>query len=363
MNSENQLLSAKSYLEQSELQEQKFKVLYYLENDFVRALGFMTPLAKCIGIANVSEIVIDSTFKTNQERFELFVVNANCGEYGMPLAYLYLLTLDGTEEAYQDPRNKINTRVQALCEFFSTLRQTGLLPVFVLLDKDAGEIAAVSEAWSWTANLQLCYWHLEHAINRRIKDKSKSTTYTAAKASDAYKQFDFVDPKWIPQGNSGTLCPEDSVKQLLELVKRHANMHPLIPISKDTFWTSTEIYHASVKEIYQFCHSCGLVRLWYNKKDWKLFARSAFPTAMPIARTTMITESHWRVLKHNYKYNYNRPRLDRLTQILAKQLVPDFKVKLVHYNLNRGFPTWWQAFKKDWNKAATASIQPEIPCG
>src|SRR5438270_2919701 len=32
----------------------------------------------------------------------------------------------------------------------------------------------------------------------------------------------------------------------------------------------------------------------------------------PLAQTTMFTESHWRVLKYNYKYNYNQPCLDQL---------------------------------------------------
>ncbi|PKC71690.1 hypothetical protein RhiirA1_453220 [Rhizophagus irregularis] len=78
----------------------------------------------------------------------------------------------------------------------------------------------------------------------------------------------------------------------------HANMHPLIPVAKNTFWNSTQIYRYC---IYQFCRNYNLSRLWgylwinwYNKKDWKLFARSVYPPAMPIARTTMITESHWR---------------------------------------------------------------------
>lgn len=46
-----------------------------------------------------------------------------------------------------------------------------LLPSFVLLDKDAGEILAVSEIW-WNSNIQLCYWHLENAISKCLKIKS-----------------------------------------------------------------------------------------------------------------------------------------------------------------------------------------------
>jgi hypothetical protein len=366
MNQENQLLSAKVYLEQQEFSEKGFKVLYYIENDFVRALGFITPLFEIIGAENVTEVNIDSTFKTNQERFELFAVNANCGGYGMPIAYLYLCTYDGTEEARHNPENETQTRVEVLRRFFSSLRREGLKPVFVLSDKDSGEISAVSEAWLWITNIQLCYWHLEHAIDRKIKDKkSKANTYTAAKASEANRIFNFIDPSWIPRDDNSPLCPDEFVKEILSTVKKHANMHPLIPQSKDTFLSSRDIRRHCVEEMYRFCHSRSLVKMWgylwtcwYNEKDWKLFARSSCPAAMPLARTTMISESHWRVLKYNYKYNYNRPRLDQLTQILAKHLIPDFEFKLAQYNRNRGFPAWWQNFKDDWNSIATADIEP-----
>src|SRR5436190_19296048 len=52
---------------------------------------------------------------------------------------------------------------------------------------------------------------------------------------------------------------------------------------------------------------------------------------------------HWQVLK---KYNYNRPHLDQLTQILVKQLIPDCDLKLTQYRTNRTFPAWWQTFKR-----------------
>ncbi|KAF0552568.1 ATP-dependent DNA helicase pif1 [Gigaspora margarita] len=89
---------------------QNFKITFYLENDFIRALGFTTSLLDCIGITKIKEIIVDSTFKTNQERFELFVVNTNCGGFGVPIAYLYLLTCDATVESYNNPQNQINTR-------------------------------------------------------------------------------------------------------------------------------------------------------------------------------------------------------------------------------------------------------------
>ncbi|CAG8780992.1 7242_t:CDS:2, partial [Cetraspora pellucida] len=108
-NQENSFLSAKIYLEQLNLNNKEFKVLNYLENDFIRALGFLTPLFKLVGINEATEIIVNFIFKTNQERFELFVININCGGYGMPIAYLYLITLDGSEETRHDSRNFINT--------------------------------------------------------------------------------------------------------------------------------------------------------------------------------------------------------------------------------------------------------------
>ncbi|CAB5392083.1 unnamed protein product [Rhizophagus irregularis] len=170
-NSENQLLSAKEYLKE----KLNFKTIYYLENDFIKALRFTTPLLNQIGITNLKEIIVDSTFKTNQKHFELFVVNANCGGYGMPIAYLYLLTCNGTTDAYNDPKNQVNTR---------------------------------------------------HAIEWRLKDKkSKSTGYSKNKAIEAHQQFDFIESTWIPTGCAGSLCPDNKIKEIINIVKKHAIMH------------------------------------------------------------------------------------------------------------------------------------------
>ncbi|CAG8817509.1 31314_t:CDS:2, partial [Gigaspora margarita] len=172
----------KKYLEE----QQGFKVVYYVENNFVRALGFTTPLLDCIGIKNIKEVVIDSTFKTNQERFELFVVNANCGEYGMLLVYLFFLICDGTEESYNnDLENIICTCVQALHEFFNNLQNEVLFLTFVLLDKDARKISA-----------------------------PKLSGYSKEKAAEACHQFDFIDPSWIPDNRARSLCSDDHIKKI-----------------------------------------------------------------------------------------------------------------------------------------------------
>ncbi|CAG8548004.1 19428_t:CDS:2 [Cetraspora pellucida] len=94
----NSLALAMQYLEQPEFKKRGFKVLTYLENNFVQTLRFLTPLLKHVGTENATKIVIDSTFKTNQECFELFAVNLNYDKYDMPIAYLYLSMLNSSEK-------------------------------------------------------------------------------------------------------------------------------------------------------------------------------------------------------------------------------------------------------------------------
>ena len=133
------------------------KMTLYEHLDFLHRL---TPTYRETALTN-------STFKTNQEKFELFAVLINCGEYGIPLAYLYVDTFTALADCFQDPRNRINSRVKVLKEFCLALRTECILPTFILIDKDAGQIAAINEAWSQIANIQLCLWHIERAIDRK----------------------------------------------------------------------------------------------------------------------------------------------------------------------------------------------------
>ncbi|CAG8698050.1 33838_t:CDS:2 [Gigaspora margarita] len=236
----NHVKFAINFLEQKELVDAGYKVIHFLENNFVHSLGFATPFL-CKIKDYISEIIIDSTFKTNQEQFELFVVNANCSGYGVPLAYLYVDTYSALEEILSDPNNIVHTRVDA---------------------------------------------------------------------QDTNLEFMFIDPSWLSVEIQSKICPKESIKELSEIITKHILLYSLIPTNKNPFLTSNKIRYQSVWEIYQFCYNKGL---------------ATYPKAVPIARTTMITESHWRVLKYNYKYNLNRPRLDHLTYIIAKELVLDME--------------------------------------
>ena len=154
MDSKNQLVSSKNYIEQCIQRDEYYKVIYYLENDFVRALGYVTPFLQFIGSSNITELVIDSTFKTNQEHFELFAVVINNGSHGVPLAYLYLDTFVPSEDISDSNNdNQIQKREEVLYAFFLALRQENISPTFVLVDKDIGQINAIEAAWDKRANI------------------------------------------------------------------------------------------------------------------------------------------------------------------------------------------------------------------
>ncbi|CAG8489675.1 2984_t:CDS:2, partial [Cetraspora pellucida] len=125
---ENQLNSVKNFLEQRELIDEGYKIILYYENEFVRALGFTTPFLQAQ--ENITEIVIHVLHQENGSQIQVGI----------------------------------------LTEFFKSLCNEHILPAFVLLDKDAGEIAAVRDAWSQTTVIHLCLWHMKCAIRRKLKE-------------------------------------------------------------------------------------------------------------------------------------------------------------------------------------------------
>src|SRR5437868_13997810 len=95
----------------------------------------------------------------------------------MPLAYLYLDTFTASVDLLQNPINNVNNRGMALTVFFQSIRAEQILPSFILLDKDMAQIAAVQEACSWTANIQLCLWPAEPANERNMTEKNHQSSH------------------------------------------------------------------------------------------------------------------------------------------------------------------------------------------
>jgi SWIM zinc finger. len=159
-----------------------------------------------------------------------------------------------------------------------------------------------------------------------------------------------------------TFCPKEHRTTIIEKFRRHLHLHPEIPLNDKTgtFLTANEIHRGAVKDIYEFCFQKDLAQVWaylwnrwYCETQWTLWARVACD-AIPRLKTTMIVESLWKQIKRRDLHQFNRPRLDLVTYVVLKNLLPHIRQKIEYMKgLRRegrpmGLASWQKSFKKDW---------------
>jgi hypothetical protein len=116
-----------------------------------------------------------------------------------------------------------------------------------------------------------------------------------------------------------------------------------------------------VREMYMFCRARNLREVWaylwnswYRKDMWILWARSSDPGRISCLRTTMITENHWKLLKHSDLHFFLHPRLNQTTFIIITQTVPRNidKAHRLQHDYRTGHPgpqtTFQEVMKKEW---------------
>ncbi|KAF8325321.1 uncharacterized protein EI90DRAFT_3072993 [Cantharellus anzutake] len=162
-----------------------------------------------------------------------------------------------------------------------------------------------------------------------------------------------MDPNYV-------FCPEAHRRQILRLFIHHLCRHPFFPMTSGSFQTKEEIQRASVYQMYTFCRERGLAEVWaylWNSwySCWDLWARSSSGTHLSRVRTTMITENHWKRLKHGYLRFKTRSPLDQTVFIItystinsyiysSNVLEPDYRI-----GRSRALTSWQRAFKTAWN--------------
>ena len=131
-------------------------------------------------------------------------------------------------------------------------------------------------------------------------------------------------------------CPLPHRLSILRLLAKHFCQHPLLPERHGQSRSSEQIHRDSVHEMYLHCKNNHLREVWaylwtnwYSPEKWRLWARSAYPYAIPRKRTTMLVEAMWRNFKRMVLHLYNRPRVDFATYALVTQALPAYRHKLV----------------------------------
>ncbi|CAD7067123.1 unnamed protein product, partial [Tilletia caries] len=325
------------------------------------------------------EISIDSTYGTNNAGHELFGILAELDGTGVPLAYCFL----NTKDMEADGR-----KISILTEVLQALKGRGLTPTFVGCDKDSAELAAIANVWP-TAKVQLCYWHVRRAVRQKLAS-TKPTSTRKYNPWDAIRTIPDLEPCWGVVKNlrhhserckceckkdasqwdePGRLeCNKADSVIILDLLSKHLNEHTAFPTLHGIYLTQEQLYRRQAKEAYDLCKAKGWARVWaylwanwYTGKEWKLWARGA-NESIPILKSTMVTESHWRVIKHDYLHRFARPRIDLVTFILQTRVLPTAVKRVVALRAGNdriARPAWRTSMAVAWKKEAAKEVSAE----
>jgi len=323
----------------------------------------------------VEELVIDATYGTNSAGYNLFAVLAEVDGTGIPIAYTFTRSTGAGVSSTSTPFT------QLLFLLLKRVREAGFSPSFFGCDKDKAEIGAINNVFP-QAKVQLCYWHVLRAMKLKLTayKETGGRSYDPVAAKILIPDLEVCWGSRLekrPQGHRQVGpkcdCPSRSTSfagagrheaasteerdLLINLVHRHFNYHRCIPFDGGVYRTAAEIHALCAREMYLCCKARNWWRIWtyfwsewYCERQWQRWARSA-NLSIPVLKTTMILESHWRVLKHDFLHQYNRPRMDLVVHCMVAELLPVMNQKLrflMTGNYRMYHANWRKLFKRDW---------------
>ncbi|KAK9234231.1 hypothetical protein V1525DRAFT_422426 [Lipomyces kononenkoae] len=349
------------------------------------SLGFTTPFMhdrNLLILSEIKEIMVDATFGTNFHGFELYCVVGIYRYETVPLSYLLLDTRAVEENGKRGIR---------LTTWFKHLTLLGLRPSVGHSDKDFAEIVSALGVFSLcnpSYNHHLCLWHSLRAIDTYLKTRFKEgdnlrSMINALFVTARPKHLDFLKDKetedWVLSNGSKRKPTLKETRVIRALVKRHllsspslpsVNLDDNMPTSGMQFSDWIDILTACVHEILDYCRKIDqpaifryLYLNWYRPSHndyrgrWEiasLSGRRDVTPVIPLSRTTMRLESHWKLLKKDYLSPFVRPRVDLLCHVIIATLVLARINRLKQLQCNREFPHMYHDFVKLWRKCSLA---------
>ena len=340
--------------------------------------------------SRAKELSMDATFGTNNMAMDLFAVLAEVDGTGVPLAYCFTQVFQDNDRGVC--RAEPGALTSLLEQFLRPLQSFGFNPTFFGTDKDSSEISAIRQVWP-ESTIQLCYWHARRAVRAKLTSSRQTNTQGAYNPAEAQAAIPDLEICWasmpIPRPNGDhrygqCTCPSrsadilpngrietstnDEQNTVLDIFSQHFNSHPLIPDQNGIYRSADRIYRDCAAEMYHWCRSKDYFRLWaylwvnwYQPDQWRLWARSANEKEIPILKTTMIVESHWRKIKHDYLHRFNRPRIDLVIWVLISRLIPSALARmqaLLQQNHRKATASWRKDFKTEWKKLNERQTEP-----
>ncbi|KAG8938810.1 hypothetical protein FRC04_007517 [Tulasnella sp. 424] len=195
---EDQVKSAKLLVEQVAGKDLEIVALHAEPGMSAIAFSLKEPLEEWG--EETAEIAFDGTFNTNAAHYEISGLIAEGKGQGIPLGFIYTVGTDGTA--------KTGAKMRLLIDFLEFFRQRCPRIKFTLTDKERAEIEAFRKVWP-EAKHQCCYWHAVRYIETRLSENKPPGPYDARAA---WREFDFIDPTWVP----GVVASEEDARNEME---------------------------------------------------------------------------------------------------------------------------------------------------
>lgn len=309
--------SVKRYVRESDT------VKFIYEQTRPDGIGFATSLgSQLVKDFRVEEVLIDSTYKTNKQKMELFAVIASSMGAGFPIAYFLLAP--GTCGDLKPREQSLSFFLAHVREYFPTLR-----PSFFFTDKEPAQINSIISQFQITPSL--CLWHMKRAIKRKVTSLRRDTTVVNDLDANGEKELlSLIDLHYFRSSVFIGSSPEHLYARALDEVR--------------SFFATRQNVH-----LQEYMMTC-----WYDTANWNLWGRR-HDRKVSITRTTMKVEAHWSLLKRLFLMKFNRPRVDLLVHIVGTRLL--VKVHNDYDAMKNGLkkPSWWKSFVKTWKKCREAS--------
>ncbi|KAF8209015.1 hypothetical protein K438DRAFT_1754068 [Mycena galopus ATCC 62051] len=196
------------------------------------------------------------------------------------------------------------------------------------------------------------------AAPKPTRERAKPATVDPVSGGESEEEQEEEQEQDNKQGTRRTFCPSRFREPILKMMEKHYCAHPLLPGYAHP--SPEGIRRWAVCQMYKFCVEHELREVWaylwenwYRRSRWELWVRSAHPE-IPVLKTTMILESHWRRIKHDFLHHFHMPRCDLLAWILITKLAPSFYRKLDRLLTDTGryreLPSWRKDFKREWRE-------------
>lgn len=168
----------------------------------VQGIAFYITEALSLLKSSSRELVMDSTFGTNNLGISLYAVLAELDGTGVPIAYCFLGTILAESSAAVARRDPGATTA-VLQDFLKSLAVADFDPKFFGTDKDFAQISAIQSVWPNT-KVQLCYWHVRRALRQKLTSSRKTGNQNEYRPRDAQNLIPDLEICWasVPESRS-----------------------------------------------------------------------------------------------------------------------------------------------------------------